>query len=1109
MTDDNTASTPESIIIEPAASHHDHSYHAVRSTSSEQASTSGSDHAHDMQDDMQDDNEKPGFIAGFIGSILTHGATPIEEALPRKQQEDAHITHLQHLHGNVRSEPNLLYAGDGLEASSAAARPAVSDSEVVVPGQLIHSQSAFYGHLDYLPTAQTLPPASSTTKRLGSETTVDGSQSYFQEASMLSSESAWDIKPSALADAPSQQHKKRYQPRIKLEVLTQSEVDFLGLLLLFSLAAGWVLAIIAVTLSHSHLKSHDGHTRKGSVVIAVAWAWILFTVNLLMLVSYSFRIYRLKREDRVCAQIWVLWLMASFVLCQDLPATIIIVKDGWRMTDASRTLDRVFAPLCIAVYYFYWQVMVNIASYRLMSLENFSRRRFYAIKILVCGSYYIVRVVLSITLEFGSASVPIIYCVPALRVLASGDMKPGDWKAAMSVLFIALFDICIILGVLSSTRHTARHLKELAFCKYRQKLLASRFFIWHTLVLWALCVSTGVFTLALLPLEEYQDSHGRYRNFSGPSYALLGLYVISVTWLFTQGHVHLPADSHHKGLAGWVRSNPDWSLSTDMLAIPSYSMRERDTSDDSISNGRPHFALETSVLAYNASLLAYRDSKQISQLLHDAAEQHGPLHAFSLVGHVVDTFTDTNVYIFASEQKILVSFRGTSSFGTLKTDLQFLLTKLDNSFRHLRAKPRGKGKDRRETVCSECNHGGGLVCKVAKSTRKLQMRRKNVAGDLSSKPIAESVVENYDVESGLSVEEEEMLTQAAEHAHWAHGGSHKGHNHTIAELSLRLRKLDVLNTGAETLDFTGTTVDSQWGNAGDDSDGTRSDSVPAGESLSSSSGIPSNTYAAVAQQLWGSLKERAKGQTVNKVHRGFYHAWRHVARKVVSIVQRERLKTDLPRSLLVTGHSLGGALAMICAHDVREYLQIPREEIQVYTFGAPRVGNLAFAHHYDDLLPYTFRVVVTQDVVTKVPMSLFGFRHCGKLALFDGNNHNLLLEPSWAELAILHKIPFGKAENHLLRHYRQAMVGWRNKAHRREDWVMPFWDRSSSNVSEEKEQCNVTSDAIQWLGSIKQRVREAPSSSIKYLRNIKWFPGLKPQAALAQAAAAANSQEPV
>jgi phospholipase A1 len=45
--------------------------------------------------------------------------------------------------------------------------------------------------------------------------------------------------------------------------------------------------------------------------------------------------------------------------------------------------------------------------------------------------------------------------------------------------------------------------------------------------------------------------------------------------------------------------------------------------------------------------------------------------------------------------------------------------------------------------------------------------------------------------------------------------------------------------------------------------------------------------------------------------------------------------------MLITGHSLGAALATFAAVDIKENLN-PKRAMHVYNFGSPRTGNQAF-----------------------------------------------------------------------------------------------------------------------------------------------------------------------
>ena len=69
------------------------------------------------------------------------------------------------------------------------------------------------------------------------------------------------------------------------------------------------------------------------------------------------------------------------------------------------------------------------------------------------------------------------------------------------------------------------------------------------------------------------------------------------------------------------------------------------------------------------------------------------------------------------------------------------------------------------------------------------------------------------------------------------------------------------------------------------------------------------------------------------------------------------------RPLYLTGHSMGGALAVLTACRLAK---MGRPAVATYTFGAPRIGDPAFCAGYD--LP-TYRVVNRLDLVPEVPLA--------------------------------------------------------------------------------------------------------------------------------------------
>ena len=58
---------------------------------------------------------------------------------------------------------------------------------------------------------------------------------------------------------------------------------------------------------------------------------------------------------------------------------------------------------------------------------------------------------------------------------------------------------------------------------------------------------------------------------------------------------------------------------------------------------------------------------------------------------------------------------------------------------------------------------------------------------------------------------------------------------------------------------------------------------------------------------------------------------------------------------LVTGHSLGGALAVLAGFDIK--LAIGSLQMEMYTYGTPYPGNRAFAREFNELIPETWHVI--------------------------------------------------------------------------------------------------------------------------------------------------------
>lgn len=102
------------------------------------------------------------------------------------------------------------------------------------------------------------------------------------------------------------------------------------------------------------------------------------------------------------------------------------------------------------------------------------------------------------------------------------------------------------------------------------------------------------------------------------------------------------------------------------------------------------------------------------------------------------------------------------------------------------------------------------------------------------------------------------------------------------------------------------------------------------------------------------------------VHHGFYSAYHNTTIRSGILEAIERAKGLYGNiEIMITGHSMGGAMAAFCGLDLVVNYKI--HNVQVMTFGQPRIGNTAFSSCYSKLVPNTIRVTNKHDIVPHLP----------------------------------------------------------------------------------------------------------------------------------------------
>jgi len=107
-----------------------------------------------------------------------------------------------------------------------------------------------------------------------------------------------------------------------------------------------------------------------------------------------------------------------------------------------------------------------------------------------------------------------------------------------------------------------------------------------------------------------------------------------------------------------------------------------------------------------------------------------------------------------------------------------------------------------------------------------------------------------------------------------------------------------------------------------------------------------------------------------QVHEGFQKAYLALKNQVLSAVQTQ-LSRNPGYAVVLTGHSLGAALATLAAIDISRITT----QVYVWHYGSPRVGNRNFSTLFSSAIKVHYRVVNNRDMIAHMPPMNYDFYH--------------------------------------------------------------------------------------------------------------------------------------
>ena len=119
-------------------------------------------------------------------------------------------------------------------------------------------------------------------------------------------------------------------------------------------------------------------------------------------------------------------------------------------------------------------------------------------------------------------------------------------------------------------------------------------------------------------------------------------------------------------------------------------------------------------------------------------------------------------------------------------------------------------------------------------------------------------------------------------------------------------------------------------------------------------------------------------------------------------------------------------MATLAAYDIAKAVRDLPIKVHVtnYTFGAPRVGNHAFANDYNEVVPDTWSIINDQDLVARQAKFFTWYKRPGQRVLINTNG-DLLVRPTYVEnstSADMGGLFSSSVSHHLLLSYRTSLA---------------------------------------------------------------------------------------
>ncbi|KAG2220079.1 hypothetical protein INT45_007323 [Circinella minor] len=147
------------------------------------------------------------------------------------------------------------------------------------------------------------------------------------------------------------------------------------------------------------------------------------------------------------------------------------------------------------------------------------------------------------------------------------------------------------------------------------------------------------------------------------------------------------------------------------------------------------------------------------------------------------------------------------------------------------------------------------------------------------------------------------------------------------------------------------------------------------------------------QQQEGHLRDNDNDEDEPYVLECAVAAWRRCELTVATSLMRICRIAPEDYRVVIIGHSLGGAVAAICASSLVTTGLLVDRSVTLCTIDSPRVGSASFVEHLAEHIE-TIRITHVSDIWSQMPPRTSGLLHVGSttITVLNNNNHNKYAE---------------------------------------------------------------------------------------------------------------------